>query len=688
MDSSQLVTELTRGDNILDVVICNEPLMICHPEAIQPFSNSDHCQVDFKVFIEDCYATSGQATVLSLKRYDWSTANFERIAQHLAAINWYDIITVNLTADSLWDAFSVQVQTAVDQFVCSRNCAAVKQRLRNTWYPPGIRRAIARKRCLWRKHKADPGDNNVAATYRSAASKCKRLIYRFELRKEQKIINSKNTGSFYKFVNSRIYSNKGIGALRSRNGKTVLVSDDERANLLNDFFGTACAADNGTTPVIDRFVPDFATMNTVNFSPARVFAAIRKLKKTNSSGPDGFPPVLFKKLAPVLAEPLSLIFTSFMSVGQRPKAWAHAIVIPVYKGGDASDVSNYRPISLTCVACTIMERIIVSDMLHYLRLHSVIDRRQHGFLSRRSTSTNLLDSLNDWTLAIKNKKSVLVAYIDYAKAFDTVSHAKLFAKLSAYGISGNLLTWITNFLSHRTQQTKVGTALSRVTDLVSGVIQGSVIGPLLFVNDVIAVLTKKDCACQLYADDLKLYTALNTDCDQDELQERLNDLHAWSNTWQLKISYKKCVAMLIDTTGHEPNIELKLGDNVIPLANDVKDLGVHIDSKLSFTVHINHIVTKASARATLISKCFISKDTLTLMHAFNVYVRPLLEYASCVWSPYHTLKIAQIERVQRRFTKKLPGFADIAYKERLRILNTDSLELRHLRNDLIFAYRP
>jgi hypothetical protein len=114
---------------------------------------------------------------------------------------------------------------------------------------------------------------------------------------------------------------------------------------------------------------------------------------------------------------------------------------------------------------------------------------------------------------------------------------------------------------------------------------------------------------------------------------------------------------------------------------------VLIDSKLSFTVHINHIVAKAFASANLISKCFISKDIFTLMHAFNVYVRPLLEYASCVWSSYHTLKIAQIERVQRRFTKKLPGFADTAYKQRLRILNTDSLELRRLRNDLTLAYK-
>ena len=145
--------------------------------------------------------------------------------------------------------------------------------------------------------------------------------------------------------------------------------------------------------------------------------------------------------------------------------------------------------------------------------------------------------------------------------------------------------------------------------------------------------------------------------------------------------------MLISTAGPKPNIELKLGNDVIPPTSDVKDLGVLIDNKLAFTVHINHVVAKAFARANLISKCFISKDISTLMHAFNIYVRPLLEYASCVWSPYHALKITQIERVQRRFTKRLPGFADITYKDGLHILNTDSLELRRLCNDLLLTYK-
>ena len=119
---SQLVTEPTRGNNILDVVISDEPLMICRPEVVQPFSNSDHSQVEFTVFVEDSYVTSAHAAVPNLKHYDWSNANFELIAQYLTAVNWYDLIVVNLTPDSLWSAFSSLIQGAVDQFVSSRSC--------------------------------------------------------------------------------------------------------------------------------------------------------------------------------------------------------------------------------------------------------------------------------------------------------------------------------------------------------------------------------------------------------------------------------------------------------------------------------------------------------------------------------------------------------------------------------------
>jgi len=129
--------------------------------------------------------------------------------------------------------------------------------------------------------------------------------------------------------------------------------------------------------------------------------ALRQLKTNSSSGPDGLPPIMFKKLASELAYPLSLLFQSSMSTGQLPAEWK--TVSPIYKSGIACDVSNYWPISLTCIACKVMERIIVQRMLNYLKANNILTRQQHGFMARRSTTSNLLDSLNDWTLAINNK---------------------------------------------------------------------------------------------------------------------------------------------------------------------------------------------------------------------------------------------------------------------------------------------
>ena len=417
-------------------------------------------------------------------------------------------------------------------------------------------------------------------------------------------------------------------------------------------------------------------------------AAIKQLKLGGAGGPDGFPPRVFKKLAVCIKDPLSLIFTSFMSVGQLPRDWKHAVVTPVYKSGAASSASNYRPISLTCVACKLMERVIVKQTLGFLRKHGVINAHQHGFLSGRSTTTNLLESVNDWTLAINDRKSVGAVYIDYKRAFDCVSHSKLLLKLRSYGISGQLFNWIANFLQNRTQQTRVGSSLSNITDLTSGVVQGSVIGPLLFVlfiNDVACLFNDSSCVCKLYADDLKLYTVLESKVDCDKLQSKLNEICVWSDTWQLKISYKKCNFMYIGNT--DCRVNMLLNDNVLQLVSDVKDLGVTVDAHLTFNKHIDQVVARAFIRSNLIHKCFVSRDVPTLLRAFLVYVRPVLEYASCVWSPYHVEQIKQIESVQKRFTKRLKGFETHDYKSRMSLLGIESLEIRRLKQDLIFTYK-
>ena len=384
-----------------------------------------------------------------------------------------------------------------------------------------------------------------------------------------------------------------------------------------------------------------------------------------------------------------------MSVGIMPREWAHAIVTPVFKSGAAFATENYRPISLTSVACKLMERIIVAQMLVYLRRHGVINRQQHGFLAGRSTTTNLLTTLNDWTLALNNRMDVDVAYIDFSKAFDTVSHNKLMTKLAACGIKGELLKWIRSFLSDRTQQTRIGCTLSAIARLTSGVVQGSVLGPLLFVlyiNDICDIFGDDCCVCQIYADDVKLYTTLNvSDADCSILQHKLDNVFSWAQTWQMTISYKKCDTMFIHSGRKDHNDSSKpaftIGGNTVPTTNCVRDLGVLIDNNLNFHEHITKIVSQAFVRANLIHKCFLSKDTCTLTRAFSTYVRPLLEYASVSWSPHYISDIKLLESVQRKFTKRLPGYSSLRYQDRLRQLNIESLELRRLRTDLLYTYK-
>ena len=257
-------------------------------------------------------------------------------------------------------------------------------------------------------------------------------------------------------------------------------------------------------------------------------------------------------------------------------------------------------------------------MLIYLKDNNIITRQQHGFLTRRSTTSNLLDSLNDWTLAINNKQSLTVAYVDYSKAFDVVCHSKLLSKLQHYGITDDLLRWIGSFVSGRTQRTKIGSAISDQVSLSSGVVQGSCIGPLLFIlyiNDVVGVIGK-DCQCKLYADDLKIYSEIKTQQDENLLQGSLDALTRWSIDWQLTISTRKCAILNIHHKSTAPSRDYTLADCIIPTCEAVKDLGVTVDCDLKFTLHINNIAARAHSRANLIHKCFVSRDRESLLRTY------------------------------------------------------------------------
>ena len=314
-----------------------------------------------------------------------------------------------------------------------------------------------------------------------------------------------------------------------------------------------------------------------------------------------------------------------------------------------------------CSPLSFVYDIIAIELVDFLNSHKLISKHQHGFLKRHSTCTNLLESLNDWTLSLSNYKSVVVAYIDFARAFDSISHSKLITKLTSYGIRGNLLFWIQAFLTDRTQCVLVGSSFSSYRPVRSGVPQGSVLGPVLFnifINDVTDSFDP-DIKAKLFADDIKLYTQITTPSSVCNFQTHLDHICSWSALWQLNISSTKCSLLELGQRGF--NHPFHLTSHNLNYNESNNDLGITIDQNLKFQQHVNLITHRANQRANLIHRCFLSKNTYNLVRAFKTYVRPLLEYASPVWSHYTKNLVESIESVQRAFTKRIPGLLNFSY---------------------------
>ncbi|MCP4487079.1 MAG: hypothetical protein GY820_07145 [Gammaproteobacteria bacterium] len=279
-------------------------------------------------------------------------------------------------------------------------------------------------------------------------------------------------------------------------------------------------------------------------------------------------------------------------------------------------------------------------------------------------------------------------YVNFAKEFDTDSHKELIIKLQAYGIRGTLLFWLNAFLSNRFQRVKLGSIYSSWLPVTSGVPQGSVLGPilfLLFVNDLPDIV-EPGVIIKLFADDLKIYAPSSlVSC----LHSSLRTLESWTSLWQLKISVPKCLALPIGSARRE-SVDFSLNSTVIDRVELCRDLGVVISNNMKFTDHYIAIVNKANKLVAMLFRSFRSNCPRTFVFAFNTYVRPILEYCSPVWNPCYLQDISQLESVQKSFTRRLfarCGFTYVDYESRLRRLDMISLAHRRRLADLVLCYQ-
>ena len=372
---------------------------------------------------------------------------------------------------------------------------------------------------------------------------------------------------------------------------------------------------------------------------------------------------------------------------ELPGEWRHANVSVIYKKGKKSVPNNYRPVSLTCIVCKVLESIVRDKIIDHMKKNKLFSEKQFGSICGRSTQLQLLKVLELWTESLDKGLNTDVIYMDFRKAFDTVPHRRLIGKLESYGLTG----WIEAFLSNRTQKVVINGEASDVRPVISGIPQGSVLGPILFVmyiNDMPDIVTSQ---IFLFADDTKIFREILDESDHTHLQKDLDELQNWSNTWLLKFHPEKCKAMTIGKG--EPDrrvytLENNTGSPLILLnSEEERDLGVIIDSKLKFEDHITKKVNKANAIMGAIRRSYKYLDENTFLLLFKALVRPHLEYAAAAWCPWTQKLVDLIEGVQRRGTKLIPNLKDLSYQDRLRALKLPTLRYRRLRGDMIETYK-
>ena len=372
-----------------------------------------------------------------------------------------------------------------------------------------------------------------------------------------------------------------------------------------------------------------------------------------------------------------------------PDDWKSALVAPVYKKGPKSKPSNYRPISLTCIASKLMEHILVSNIMTHFDSHDILNPFQHGFRSKHSCETQLISFTQEIFDNLEKEKQTYLIVMDFSKAFDKVDDNLLIYKLFNLGVNLKAVSWIKSFLHDRNQSVVVEGKQSPTVPVLSGVPQGSVLGPCLFlayINDLPDSLKSR---ARLFADDTIVYLTINSKSDSETLQSDLHKLEEWESTWSMEFNPDKCEVIRISNK-HKPIMyPYKLHGIELKSTETAKYLGVTIRKDLNWKTHIENISNKASNTLKFIKRNIQTNNQKLKETAYNTYVRPQLEYCAPVWHPWHETFSYKIERVQRAAARYVLNdySSTSSVTEMLHILNWQTLENRRIQNSLIMFYK-
>jgi hypothetical protein len=428
----------------------------------------------------------------------------------------------------------------------------------------------------------------------------------------------------------------------------------------------------------------------------KVTNMISELDSSKATGLDGIGPKIVKLSADVISPTIQHIMNLSFNSGVFPDSWKAAKVNPIFKSGSPQDINNYRPISILPTLSKLIERHVHNHFSNYLDHYKLIVESQSGFRKNHSCETALVSLIDRWIKAIHDGKIVGVVMVDFRKAFDLVDHNILLNKLKLYKCSNQTLNWFKSYLLDRKQSVLIHEAKSKHSTVESGVPQGSILGPLLFllfINDLSLTLRNTITNTDMYADD-------TTICDIHEskevieknLQSALVLLSEWCAQNGMVLNTSKTKVLLI-TTPHKRgknenyNLNLKYKDIPLELTTGDKILGVNINQNLKWDNHINVVKKKISSNLWLLSKIkpFVSLDHRIVF--YKAYIQPHIDYCNIIWGGTSKQNIQSILLLQKRACKIILGYQYTNFQEAMKSINALSIHHRILLQKAKFMYK-
>lgn len=553
------------------------------------------------------------------------------------------------------------------------------------WFSPELKSLIVKKKTLHRRFK-QTHDDQTYLQFCGVRAACKRLArecYSLYIQGVDCSIQG-NVRAFWSYMKS----SRKSPSLPSR-----MQLDDESADnphdiscLFSRFFSSVFTPPSTNPPVYDFEAT--TSISSCKFTCEEVEAELGSLDIDKSAGPDDISPRVLRHCSSVLAPHITIYFNALVAAGIFPANLKIGYITPIFKTGSPSDIKNYRPIVIQSTLAKVFESLVLSRLVFNFK--SVINVEQHGFVKGRSTTSNLLSFQSHILEAFSNSLQIDAIYTDFSKAFDRVSHTHLIAKLRAYGVGGTLLCWLESYLRDRLLQVRVAGSLSQPFPAVSGVPQGSLLGPFLFnifINDLVQHVGSN---VLLFADDAKIFKEITSIGDCESLQSSIGLLTEWCLVNDMYLNVSKCSVITFSRSSDPILYTYTLLNQPLSRCTKIKDLGVILASDLGSHEHINYITTKANSALYFIIRT--GRDTFSIRALITLYihlVRPIMEYSSTVWNPYLVGHIERLESIQNRFIRLLGlrlGFEyrDVPVHDLLLQWNLRSLHTRRKVQDLVF----